>query len=202
MKFLIALTLSLVSINKVHAQDTVCIGMKCRPVEVINGNNSNESTGSQLDNYGGYKSGVRNRHASRPAHEEVVEKAKKPNEVTLFRPQMESSSSLKIQNLNLGMCMINPNDQSAFYKIVELNKSSGMIRYVKENEVHNNELHATIVFFHNTEANSLKSMKVWPCENTPNLSDEEYVRKCTKDVVAGGTHFCNGRSQITGKIVE
>lgn len=201
MKLLLALVLSVLSLESTYAQDTVCVGIKCRPVEVYGTPSSDSNSGSQLGDLGSYKSGARNRYA-RPTHQEVVQKAKESPEPQLFRPQMESSSSLKIHNLRLGMCLINPKDQSTFYKIVELDKNSGMIRYVRENEVHNNELHAKIVFFHNTEANDLKSMKVWPCENTPNLSDAEYVRKCTKEVTASGVHFCNGRSQITGKIIE
>jgi hypothetical protein len=158
-----------------------------------------------MSDLGSYKSGARNRYAtpSRPAHQEVVQKAKEEGTVQQnFRPQMESSSSLKIQNLRLGLCLVNPQDQSAFYKIVELDKNSGMVRYVKENEIHNNELKAKIVFFHMPEANDLKSLKVWPCDRTPNLGDEEYVRACTKDVTASGDHLCNPRSQITGKLLK
>lgn len=207
MNFLkLALILFFLSASSISAQ-TVCYGVNCEPIRIYE--NGVEKTQIEYVNEKYRETGhpepitkeflenqAKPKLTKEETHKTIVDQAGTDRETNPFRPQIESSDSLKLHELSLGACLIErSSNPKVFYKIVELDRNSGKVRYVKENEIHENMLYSRIVFFNRDEANELKNLRFWPCSRTPHLSDNEYVRLCSAEMTASGVHYCPERSQ-------
>lgn len=184
MKIFFTLTLFTLSISPVSAvEGLVCTGADCKPVEI----QESGKRGSGLLN-------LRDDQKSKlqGASQHVQ------NENYLYAgdaDQTESSADIKLNEFQVGTCLINPEDGKTFYKVLEKDDKSGKVRYVAENENHNYMLRGNVVFWKQPESNAFKKLRKFPCSRTPNLHDNAYVKDCTKSNTVGDL-WCNPKSKL------
>ncbi len=86
-------------------------------------------------------------------------------------------SQLKFVNIKVGMCLIDTKTRT-MYKILSKDEKKRNFRFVSEGEVHNYTLKVNTLMWDFPETRAFKSLQVWNCANTANLSDSGYINKC------------------------
>lgn len=174
----------LIASHSIFADDyTVCRGVNCDQVNV-----EEQRTGGKL---------LRLRDDQKSKTNAV--QIKDNNRNYLYNGESErteSASFLKLSEISENMCLIDPAKPTVFYKIVELNKESGKVRFVVENEDHQYMLRGNVVFWQSDDSSSFKLLRRWPCNRTPNLSDDAYLKGCLKSGVKLGDIYCNSKSKL------
>lgn len=174
---ILALTISQAS----AAEGVICNGSDCSPVKV------EETRGS----------GLLNLRDDQKSKLEGVKQLPQNNNY-LFNgkaDQTETSEDIKLDEISVGTCLINPDSGKTFYKVLEKDVAAGKVRYVAENEDHQYMLKGDVVFWRMPESNAFKKLRRYPCKRTPNLWDSEYVNKCTHPNTVG-TLYCNPKPKL------
>lgn len=182
MKVLLTISLLVLTSTKVSAvEGVVCRGASCNPVQV------EETRGAGLLNLRGDQKSKLDGPSQDPSNKNYLFNSKED--------QTESSADIKLTEFTVGTCLINPENGKTFYKVLEKNDSTGKVRYVAENEEHNYMLRGNVVFWKQPESNAFKKLRRFPCNRTPNLFDDSYVKDCTKSNTVGDL-YCNPKSKL------
>lgn len=182
MKNIITLALfALISFEVSAAEGVICKGVNCNPVQI------EESRGSGLLNLRDDQKARLDGASQDPANKNYNFNAKED--------QTETSADIKLDEISVGACLINPENGKVFYKVMEKDVKSGKVRYVVENEEHNYMLRGNVVFWRMPDSNAFKKLRTFPCKRTPNLWDNDYVNECTKTNTVGDL-YCNSKSKL------
>lgn len=172
---LIAIIISFSTVT--FAENLFCHGPKCIPYNKI----ENSGMGSGL-------SGLKKEQVDKTSgvNGDKGYNFNAPHEKT------ETGYGLKLHEVSVGTCLIDPKNPDTYAKIMRIEKDTGLVEFIVEKEEHDYMLAWNFVSWNLPDSASLKNMRIYSCDRTPHLGDNGYLKKCGvfEKRTASGKFYC------------